>query len=466
MRLQKTEKITMRYSCISIIVALVLFFNCERVFSQATNTFPTTGFAGIGTTSPVDALTLNYVGGNSDTAFIRLTNNSTSVYGIIGLMPSSYPYYSSLSTGEDLIIHEHSQGDLILTNYQSTSTSHPYGAIRFATTPGASDLPLTSPPLHDVERMVINPNGNIGINLPPNISTGLDSARDQVQIGGGSAAPIGYTAPIPGLTIYGGNRFEGMLEPSGAPLTNFPVDYRGIYFNHYENHTTGITQRFEPMGSSGIAFADVSGGTLLMTCWPPETAAPLADSIGSMSLSLTGNQGLQLWSDERLNGGSEYNHLFDAYRPGYLPTGVTRNVHGLFFHHTPVYISDSADFVNIDSLPFVHPRLGDGLTWMLAVNGSALAKEFYVSTDWPDFVFDPSYKLAPLDDVEKYIEGNHHLPGIPSAKEMDTTGVPLGKTEAALTQKVEELTLYVIDQNKKIEQLESDIQELKDQKEK
>ncbi len=166
----------MRRSCIVVTLTLGLISMSGRVLAQP-NIFPLTGYAGIGITSPENALHLNFSG--SDSAIIRLSNYAPSsiVYGIIGLMPDTCKIYSSLSTGEDLIIHEHSQGDLILTNWQSTSLSHPYGAIRFATTPDSSELPLVAPPLHDVERMAIVPNGNIGIDMPPNDTTGLHAAR-------------------------------------------------------------------------------------------------------------------------------------------------------------------------------------------------------------------------------------------------------------------------------------------------
>ncbi|HEX5316087.1 MAG TPA: hypothetical protein VFX22_05495, partial [Candidatus Kapabacteria bacterium] len=312
----------------------------------------------------------------------------------------------------------------------------------------------------EIERMVINGNGNVGIDLPPGPG-GLDSAVDQVQIGGGMIPPPGYPLPIPGLTIYGGNRFEGMPKPGGG---SFPIDWRGIYFNHYEDHVTGITSRFSPISSCGIAFADANGGLMQLTCWPPDALHPLTDSLGSMVLSLTGNTGLEVWSDERKTGGSQYHHLFNVWRPGYGGADSLRNVNGLFLHFTPVLIDTNADATNFTSLAHVFPRLGDGKTWMLAVNGPALFKEAYVSTDWPDFVFQPSYKLPTLESVEKYIDENHHLPDVPSASKIAETGVPLGQTEALLLKKIEELTRYAIEQNKKIEQLDANVQKLENEK--
>jgi hypothetical protein len=97
----------------------------------------------------------------------------------------------------------------------------------------------------------------------------------------------------------------------------------------------------------------------------------------------------------------------------------------------------------------------------LAVEGMIGAREVQVvASGWPDYVFDESYKLTPLDEVEHLIKINKHLPGIPSKEEVTKDGVKLGEMQTKLLQKVEELTLYVIEQNKRIEKLEKENQEL------
>jgi len=88
----------------------------------------------------------------------------------------------------------------------------------------------------------------------------------------------------------------------------------------------------------------------------------------------------------------------------------------------------------------------------LAVNGTITAKKLTLTAkDWPDYVFDRGYRLPALSGVERYIRQNHHLPGITAAAEAEKQGVDVGDNQAALLRKVEELTLYVIDQNKKLE---------------
>jgi hypothetical protein len=88
----------------------------------------------------------------------------------------------------------------------------------------------------------------------------------------------------------------------------------------------------------------------------------------------------------------------------------------------------------------------------LAVNGLITAQELTLSArDWPDYVFDSAYRLLPLPDLEKYIQQNSHLPGMPSASVVEKKGTDVGETQAALLKKIEELTLYTIEQNKKLE---------------
>ena len=74
-------------------------------------------------------------------------------------------------------------------------------------------------------------------------------------------------------------------------------------------------------------------------------------------------------------------------------------------------------------------------------------------TNWSDFVFDEDYELMPLRDVEKYIAKNKHLPEIPSTAEVHKEGLDLAQMDAKLLQKIEELTLYVIQQQKEIEEM-------------
>lgn len=92
----------------------------------------------------------------------------------------------------------------------------------------------------------------------------------------------------------------------------------------------------------------------------------------------------------------------------------------------------------------------------LTVLGAVFATKVKVSagTGWADFVFEDNYKIPSLPSLEKYIREHKHLPEIPTAKEVIEKGIDLGEMNVKLLQKIEELTLHVIEQNKRIEALE------------
>jgi hypothetical protein len=104
--------------------------------------------------------------------------------------------------------------------------------------------------------------------------------------------------------------------------------------------------------------------------------------------------------------------------------------------------------------------------YKLAVEGTIGARRVKVTKEmpWADFVFRSDYKLPTLAQVEAFIMTDKHLPGIPTEKEVDQHGIDLGDMNTRLLQKVEELTLYLIEQNKKITTLEEEVKELKKKK--
>ena len=83
----------------------------------------------------------------------------------------------------------------------------------------------------------------------------------------------------------------------------------------------------------------------------------------------------------------------------------------------------------------------------------------------PDYVFQPEYKLRSLSELESYIKANAHLPNVPSAKEVETKGQDVGDIQLKLLEKIEELTLYVIEQDKKYKALEEEVKLLRAEKE-
>ncbi len=99
---------------------------------------------------------------------------------------------------------------------------------------------------------------------------------------------------------------------------------------------------------------------------------------------------------------------------------------------------------------------------ILSVNGQIKTRKLTVTqTGWADYVFDSTYRLAPLSDVANYIQANKHLPDVPSAAAVQKEGVDIGANQVVLLKKIEELTLYTIEQNKVNEKQSKEIEELK-----
>lgn len=99
-------------------------------------------------------------------------------------------------------------------------------------------------------------------------------------------------------------------------------------------------------------------------------------------------------------------------------------------------------------------------TYRLSVKGKVRAEEVKVYNTWADYVFSPAYNLPTLRQVESYIAQNGHLPNVPSAKEITEKGLPLGEMSKIQQEKIEELTLYLIQQNKEIEELKAQVKVL------
>ncbi len=110
--------------------------------------------------------------------------------------------------------------------------------------------------------------------------------------------------------------------------------------------------------------------------------------------------------------------------------------------------------INANKIQISSINVPDG--YRLGVGGKVLCEEVRVklqSAGWPDYVFDDEYKLLPLGDLASFIKKNKHLPNIPAAAEVDKEGMELGDMQRRMMEKIEELTLYIIKQQKEIDDL-------------
>jgi hypothetical protein len=133
---------------------------------------------------------------------------------------------------------------------------------------------------------------------------------------------------------------------------------------------------------------------------------------------------------------------------------------------TPSYNLDVSGTSRTTGNAIFSGNVGIGTTspaYKLDVNGIIRTTEVKIETGWADFVFNDGYRLKPLSEVETFIKANKHLPEIPSATEIkENEGVNLGEMQVKLLQKIEELTLYLIQQENTIQELKNAIRELKE----
>ncbi len=130
-----------------------------------------------------------------------------------------------------------------------------------------------------------------------------------------------------------------------------------------------------------------------------------------------------------------------------------------------VFIGDASNFnsahrLGVDGHTVITGNLRVGSVpnpsgYRLAVEGKIICSEVMVRlvNNWPDYVFGKNYKLRSINEVENYIKKNNHLPGIPSAKTIEESGMSVGEMQRLQMEKIEELTLYIIELKKEIDNL-------------
>lgn len=297
---------------------------------------------------------------------------------------------------------------------------------------------------------------------------------------------VGIATPLGTLHVH---TTEGFYYDQPARDLVYPYDYYQTLF-HITNTLTGTTltdgfvidqkdytitlrqyeeASFHLKGYNGEGLSILPNGFVGVGTPQPDVRLHVDGNIKASHLTTNGyvsfctaGQPLSIGvaHSEALNYGSTYIG-FNAQRSG--STWTRRNntwlnggaviwatMNGdILFANLPS--TGGSDVTNISD-----DEIMSSVNMMLSSEGVLFAKEVKVTLeDWPDYVFGKDFRIMSLAETEEYIKSNGHLPGVPSASEIEEDGLSLGEMNRLLMQKVEELTLHIIEPQKQVDELKA-----------
>ncbi len=300
----------------------------------------------------------------------------------------------------------------------------------------------------------------------------------------GGNVGIGYTTPSSKLHVQGQDAafFSGSVENNlhfgrdNGQKVQMMVNDNHLYFDlvqdadgnsghvmFFRNLAEGTSEnndiRFQTSGENRLAIK--AGGNVGIG-----TTSPTGDGLTVVG----GDSGQDFLTLERPNIGKfRFNSGGYSTRMTIGSNNVDRFTLGWDNSEAGFAISNDIEFATHEHAFFIKNtgNVGIGTTdpdAKLTVKGNIKSKEIKVEVnagEGPDYVFEEDYNLRSLEETEEYIKAYKHLPEVPSAKVMESEGLNLKEMNLMLLQKIEELTLHMIEQNKEIESLKTEVQNLK-----
>lgn len=264
-----------------------------------------------------------------------------------------------------------------------------------------------------------------------------------------AATNIGNTGSAQSLTVYGPTSIGTSASPQQLIVSG----------NTFLNNNLTVTQGTTLTGNTQIGTSTtqsqfvVNGPTSLGTAATPQQVNVNGDAFLHNNLFVT--QGTTLTGNTQIGTTSTASQLI-VYGNTFVGTATTPQqfvVYGTTFLDGVTHIGGTSA---INSSLFNNYKL-----W---VEKGVVSEDFAIAptSDWADYVFNKDYKLRPLKEVEAYLKANKHLQDIPAQSEVEEKGYSVKKINAGLLKKVEELTLYTIEQDKKIDQLTAEMAQMKE----
>jgi hypothetical protein len=394
-------------------------------YSQ-TNIFPSSGNAGIGTTSPQAELDVN---GNVH---------------VNGLINAGGNYYNCVSWAGN---QPPANGIKIITNipYQA-GAEMPTVIVEGYNYGAAKTIGITIAwYVYDASAGFQNPT-----------ATSFGSYTPQIELSNEGGYVVIFLNDKPYYARFSVRAYAKGVSEVPAWFENWSVADTVLAGSHtvtvpYDNGSGSFS------GSVGVGTTGTPRQIFEVDASPATNEATPIAAITSTTVPATGK-----WS---LAFGPYVNGYFATIGFDKIYNNIAAHTGDLFFATSPYNSSTyapPAERVRITNAGFVGIGTATPCTTnapancILSVNGAIQAKEVVVNAGWPDYVFAPDYRLTPLAEVGEYIEQNHHLPGIPSAQQVQHEGIGVGEMQAKLLAKIEELTVHMIEADKRMNRLEDE----------
>lgn len=404
------------------------------------------GSVGIGTSAPGNKVEIKH--GRNGFSGLRFTN-----------LTSNFNPTSSLVTNKFLTVNEN--GDVVLQNLPGATGSNVMSSSANIMTTNVNNILASAPIVNSISNTIntsnqlittVNGVASAPVNLPPRITQTLSQSGNVITLsnGGGSFTLPTFTDTDAQSLALSGN----VLSISNGNSVTLPT------FTDTDTDAQSLTL-------SGNVLSISNGNSVTL---PPHTPQTLSQSGNTITLS---------------NGGGSFNLPTTSVVAGtnvtVTGTGTTANPFTVSANDTSLYANNGiinqatttngnrvVDMNNSNIWFSTANSTSNGKMYLgstavypnatgnyrLFVEGGILTEKVKValrsSANWADYVFANDYKLMPLNEVEAFVKTNKHLPGIDSAEQLAKDGIDVAQMQSKQMEKIEELTLYIIDQDKKI----------------
>lgn len=399
---------------------LSLLTSCTFLCVLGQNTFPNSGSAGIGIALPTVALDIQNTPVGNDVGI------SVSAFRTGSLYPNSFLTFGSPRSGSADGTTIFRRGYLIAPGTSSTTSGSFFIGANTANATTTGDVTAIRSNQSNIE---ISSNGFVDF-----WKAGTNYARIN---GGGNSY------------FTGGNVGVGINNPS-TPLDVAGTVRGGTFMAAGQSLTDQLTHNSVSMSHYALSWVNDSWQNGSPTAWLSGYAGIKLFTGGTnrVNIDINGNVGIGKIASAKLDvNGGVYANAESHYYIGTFTDPDAGTSHAIKVGSNGIAVSGNSVFSNGYVMIGSYPATMN-TSYLLNVNGDARVNKLVVNTTGADFVFEPNYKLTPLTQLKQYVTTNRHLPGIATASTMQKDGVDVGDNQTKLLQKIEELTLYAIEQDK------------------